>query len=84
MYIYLHEKDDFECMPEELSKNLGLITFSMQLELNEDKKLAKEDVREVIKNLHDRGFHLQMPSDLPIDQLLERITTEATKKAESE
>ena len=83
MYIYLSEKDNFDCVPEELLKSLGRTDFAMELKLSKDKKLAKEDAKEVLKNLQDRGFHLQMPSNTAIDQLLEKISIEETERAEN-
>ena len=76
MYIYLLEKDDFDVIPEELSKNLGLLEFAMELELNEDKKLARENPATVLSNLKKQHFHLQMPPETPVDQLLEKIAKE--------
>ena len=80
MYIYLAEKDDFACLPEKLSKNLGSTHFSMELQLHKDKKLAKEDTTEVMNNLQEKGFHLQMPSDTPISEILEKIAQNEQKK----
>jgi len=76
MYLYLQEKDDFEVIPDELSKNLGQLEFAMELELNEDRKLARENPLTVINNLKKQRFHLQMPPETPIDQLLEKIAKE--------
>ena len=80
MYIYLAEKDDFTCLPDELSKNLGTMLFTMEVELHKSKKLAKEDAVHVMDNLRDRGFHLQMPSDTPISEILEKIAQNELKK----
>jgi len=76
MYIYLAEKDDFEILPEALRKNLGILEFTLELILNKDKKLACEDPTKVIENLKAQGFHLQMPAETPVDQLLEKIAKE--------
>ena len=73
MYIYLSEKDNFACIPDELYKRLGRTDFAMELELKKDIKLAKENPADVIRNLQKQGFHLQMPSDTSIDQVLENI-----------
>jgi len=80
MYIYLNEKDDFACLPEELQKNLGLIEFSMELELDCNKQLAKENPKTVMDNLKKQGFHIQMPSDIPVDQLLENIAKDTQQQ----
>ena len=82
MYLYLVEKDNFDCVPDELKKSLGRTDFAMQIELDENRKLAKENPAEVLTNLKERGFHLQMPSDTAIDQLLENISREMTDQAD--
>lgn len=82
LYIYLAEKDDFNCLPQELIKNLGTLTFSMELTLHENRKLAKEDVKQVINNLQEKGFHLQLPSDTPISEILEKIALKQQSKTD--
>ncbi len=76
MYIYLSEKDNFDVIPDDLRKNLGILEFAMELELDSDKKLAKEDPVKVMENLKNQGFHLQMPPETPVDDLLEKIAKE--------
>lgn len=73
MYIYLAEKDDFSCVPPEIMRSLGITDFSMEMELSGDKKLAREDVNAVIKNLETNGFHLQLPGNTSIEQIMARI-----------
>lgn len=73
MYIYLAEEDDFSKVPKEIFNSLGIITFAMKLELNKDKKLAKEDPVQVMKNLEENGFHLQLPDNTPIEELMAQI-----------
>ena len=82
MYIYLREKDDFSCVPEELLKRLGRTDFAMELELKKDMKLARENPQDVMTNLQQRGFHLQMPSDTSIDQVLENIAKDMLNRAQ--
>lgn len=66
MYLFLAEEDDFECVPEEVRKALGVLEKSMEIELTEDSKLARSKPAEVIANLKERGFHIQMPPPNPI------------------
>ncbi len=61
MYIYLTEKDDFEKIPEELRRRVGRLEFSFSFTLTESRKLMRYDTLEVIKQLQDSGFFLQMP-----------------------
>ena len=80
MYIYLATKDDFESLPEGLRKNLGVTEFAMELELNPDKKLARENPAEVLDNLKKQGFHLQMPANISVDEIMEKIARENQAK----
>ena len=73
MYIYLAEEDDFSKVPKEIFNSLGIVEFAMELELSEDKKLAKEDPVLVMKNLEENGFHLQLPDNTPIEELMAKI-----------
>ena len=60
-YLYVAAKGDFSRVPESLLKLLGQPVHVMDLELTAERKLAQEDVAEVMRNLQDRGWHLQMP-----------------------
>jgi len=61
MYLYLTEKDDFENVPESLIKLLGELTFSFEFNLSEDRKLVREEAKEVIRIMTESGYFLQMP-----------------------
>ena len=74
LYIYLAEKDDFSMVPVEIMRGLGVTEFSMELEITPDSKLAREDASVVINNLEDKGFHLQLPGDTSIENIMSRIT----------
>ncbi len=63
MYLYIHEDKTNDDLPEELIKMVKELTHAMDLELTPEKKLAREDVNVVIKNLEEKGYHLQMPPD---------------------
>lgn len=60
-YLYLAAKDDFSRLPEALLKLIGPPVHVMDLELHPERKLAQEDIVEVLRNLAERGWHLQMP-----------------------
>jgi len=60
-YIYLLEGHDFEDLPVSLRKVFGEPETVMSLELTPERKLAYEDVKQVMKNLAEQGYHLQMP-----------------------
>jgi uncharacterized protein YcgL (UPF0745 family) len=60
-YIYLAEGCSLEQLPGELLAAFGTPEFVIDLELSPQRELATEDVRQVIENLRDRGYHLQLP-----------------------
>jgi len=43
MYIYLAEEDVFDNVPREIFNSLGIVEFSMELDIQADTKLARED-----------------------------------------
>ena len=70
-YIYLHEGHEFDEIPVSLKKVFGEPEFVMNLELTPERKLAYEDVNQVMQNLADQGYHLQMPPQEDVTGLLE-------------
>jgi len=61
MYLYLREKDNFSSVPESLLALLGETTFSFEFDLAQDRKLVRAEAQEVIRNMKENGFFLQMP-----------------------
>ncbi|HEY5775507.1 MAG TPA: YcgL domain-containing protein [Xanthomonadales bacterium] len=60
-YIYLLEGQDFDDLPEELKRVFGKPEFVMNLQLSPERKLAYEDIKQVMHNLSEQGYHLQLP-----------------------
>ncbi len=73
MYIYLAEEDNFENVPKGIYNTLGIVEFSMELDISPDTKLAKEDTTTVLNNLKEHGFHLQLSSDESVEAIMTRI-----------
>ncbi len=65
MYLYLAKKDEFEVVPEALLNLMGKVVLVMELELHPERRLARADVAQVMADLADRGFHLQLPPAHP-------------------
>jgi uncharacterized protein YcgL (UPF0745 family) len=61
MYIYLSEKNNFDAIPADLRKRLGRLEYSFEFTLTEERKLVRYDTKQVIKQIQDSGFFLQMP-----------------------
>ncbi|MBF0266753.1 MAG: YcgL domain-containing protein [Gammaproteobacteria bacterium] len=60
-YLYLIEKDKFDCLPYDLTKLLGKLEFIMPLDLDEHRHLAQADVLHVIEKLSNQGYYVQLP-----------------------
>ena len=69
-YLYLAVKDDFSDVPEALLKVFGEPEFSFSFNLKPDRKLAKEDTADVLNNLEENGYHLQLQDDVLVEQML--------------
>jgi uncharacterized protein YcgL (UPF0745 family) len=60
-YLYLRKRDDFAVLPEAVRAPLGELAFVMELEITENRRLARADAAVVRLNLATHGFHLQFP-----------------------
>ena len=61
LYLYTASKDDLSDVPEELLTNLGPLDLVMELDLTEDRKLAREDASKVLYGLNTKGYFVQLP-----------------------
>lgn len=61
MYLYVLKADALKRVPEELMQLFGAPKHSFDLVLSPERALAREDIHQVLKNLTEQGFHLQMP-----------------------
>ena len=61
MFLYLPEKDQFDQVPESLLKLVGAVEFSFSFNLDRERKLLRYEATQVMQNLLDNGFFLQMP-----------------------
>ena len=61
LYLYIEKKDDFSNIPDTLLKSFGKPGFVMDLELKTESRLAREDTGQVILQLQEKGFFVQMP-----------------------
>jgi len=69
-YLYLVEKDDFSVVPDDLLRIFGDPEFSFSFDLQPERKLAREEAGEVLENLQEQGYHLQLRDDVLIEQML--------------
>jgi uncharacterized protein YcgL (UPF0745 family) len=73
MYIYLAEEDVFDNVPKQIFNSLGIVEFSMELEINADTNLAREDTKTVLSNLDEHGFHIQLAANESLEEIMARI-----------
>ncbi len=69
-YLYLVDKDDFSIIPEDLLRIFGPPEFSFSFDLTQERELAREDTAGVLENLETQGYHLQLQSDVLVEQML--------------
>lgn len=75
-YLYLAARDDFACLPEPVSAQLGPLRFVLEIALTPGRKLAQVDPAVVRANLVAQGFHLQFPPTM-LDPMTEDWGTDA-------
>ena len=66
-YLYIQREGDFSQVPESLLDLMGSLQPVISLDLTADSTLAQARVEEVLQQLRDRGFYLQLP---PLDTKL--------------
>ena len=71
-YLYIRCEGDFSHVPKSLLDLLGDLQLAISLDLTPDSTLAQAPVKEVLQQLVDQGFYLQLPpsdSELPTGRL---------------
>jgi hypothetical protein len=59
-YLYVPEENDFQRVPQDLLDALGTLELVMQLELDEGRRLARVDAKEIMKGVSQAGYFLQL------------------------
>ncbi|MFI8481251.1 YcgL domain-containing protein [Pseudomonas sp. NPDC078700] len=61
MYLYVLKSDELKRVPESLLLAFGTPTLAFSMILTPERALAREDIHQVLENLDNQGYHLQMP-----------------------
>ena len=61
MYLYVEKAKGLEDVPEVLMKQFGEPESVMTIVLDPARKLARANTAEVLQNIEEKGFYLQMP-----------------------
>ncbi len=59
-YLYVPEENDFQRVPQDLLNALGTLELVMELELDEGRRLARVDAKEVMRGVSRVGYFLQL------------------------
>ncbi|MEE9494316.1 MAG: YcgL domain-containing protein [Gammaproteobacteria bacterium] len=66
-YLYVEQSDDFSRVPESLIGLMGDLEFVLKTCLSPEKSLAQVGVAEVMQQIQEQGFFLQMPQTSDYD-----------------
>lgn len=62
-YLYVEKAADLSRVPESLLTLMGELHHVIDLRLDEQRQLAQADVQQVMRQLRESGYYLQMPAD---------------------
>ncbi len=62
-YLYLPETGDMSKVPEVLLKMISPIERVLEFELTVERRLAQENAADVLRQLTEQGWFLQMPRE---------------------
>lgn len=77
MYLYVYASDGLDRVPPDLLLRFGAPVEAMTLLLSHEKPLARADVKEVIRQLSDNGYYLQLPPSVVSD--MQRLAARNSK-----
>ena len=60
-YIFLDQRDAFNKIPNQLLELFGKPKFVLEFDLTKDRKLALADAKQVLANVEEQGYYLQIP-----------------------
>ena len=69
MYLYVLRADALRRVPAPLLELFGTPKHAFDLVLTPERTLQREDITQVLRNLDEQGYHLQMPP--PEDEYLQ-------------
>lgn len=67
-YLYVADENDFTRVPEQLLTTLKPMELALQFELHADRSLARGNAPQVMADLREKGYHLQIGDPLIANQ----------------
>ena len=74
-YLFLAPDQSFEELPEDLRVTFGEPVYVMALKLSSESKLARVETQSVLESLSERGYFLQLPPKLPVEEEISKRFT---------
>jgi uncharacterized protein YcgL (UPF0745 family) len=71
-YLYLAHDRAFDDLPSGLRQAFGEPAFVMQLQLSDERRLARVEVGRVLEQVAKQGFYLQLPPELAVEHEISR------------
>lgn len=72
LYLFVPQASGLDDLPKELLVMFGEPEHVIDFELSQDRKMGREDSKQVLESLHNKGYFMQMPpneiekiSDMP-------------------
>ncbi len=69
-YLYVNKDEELQRVPDGLKRLLGRLQKVLELELGSGRTLAQADVADVLRQIEECGYYLQMPprtgADMPV------------------
>ncbi len=60
-FLFVKKEEGLQRVPDGLRQLLGVLEKVMDLELDENRHLARADVVQVMRQIEEQGYYLQMP-----------------------
>ena len=60
-YLFIDQKDAFHKIPDQLLKLFGNPKFVLEFDLTKNRKLAIADAKQVLANMEEQDYYLQIP-----------------------
>lgn len=64
LYVYVPREKGEENIPDELRQRMGKIREVMTLKITEDRKLARAEAAQVIRDIREKGYYVQLPPEI--------------------
>ncbi|MAM70767.1 MAG: hypothetical protein CMP91_06470 [Gammaproteobacteria bacterium] len=64
LYLYVAKGSDLSQIPADLMARAGNLLEVMTLSLTEERKLARVNSKQVLEDIRDKGYFLQLPPNI--------------------